>query len=266
MPTWTSFGSARQQAVEADVTAYLSDWASLLVRWIHIIAGIAWIGASFYLVRLDAPLPAPQTLRWFSWQAYSTWLSGVALMGLLYFDGSRLVIAVAILVGCWLVYDRLCRSTLSRSIVKLTIALGVLGCVLAWGLSALLSSRPAFMLFGAVLGTLMVGNILVAIVPAQRNPDPVVQLRLRQRFAHNTYFTLPVLFVMLSLHAAMLYGAVHTWLVLIALTFAGVCIRAWFVAQHKPEGREAFGSPFLLILGLLGLLIVIIGLYPDPGS
>jgi len=302
----------------------LLDWGSLLVRWIHIITGIAWIGSSFYFVWLDnhllppeepdgdpgvagelwavhgggfyrarkyqvAPERLPRTLHWFYWEAYSTWLSGIGLLSLLYFfqadaylidpavrmlsQGAAVAIAIGILIGSWLVYDALCRSELGRSNVKLGIAVALLACVLAWGVCELFSGRGAFIMFGAAIGTIMVANVFFVIIPGQRElvrarqqgreADPAPGLRGKQRSVHNTYFTLPVLFVMISNHHAMTYGAHDNWLVLIAMSFSGVCIRAWFVARHKPEGRQGITSLLLLIMGLLGLIIVIIGLYPD---
>jgi uncharacterized membrane protein len=306
------------------VSGYLLDWGNLLIRWVHIVTGIAWIGSSFYFVWLDnhlrepehsdgetgvagelwavhgggfyrarkyqvAPQVLPRTLHWFYWEAYSTWLSGMGLLGLLYFlqadeylidpsvrmlsQGAAVAIAVGILIGSWLIYDALCRAKIGRSSVKLGVAVALLACLLAWGLCALFSGRGAFIMFGAALGTIMVANVFFVIIPGQRElvlarqqgreVDPAPGLRGKQRSVHNTYFTLPVLFVMISNHFAMTYGAHFNWLVLIALSFAGVCIRAWFVARHKPEGRQGFGSLLLLFMGILAVIIVIIGLYPD---
>ena len=306
------------------MSGYLLDWGSLLVRWIHIVTGIAWIGSSFYFVWLDnhllpperpdgdagvagelwavhgggfyrarkyqvAPEVLPRTLHWFYWEAYSTWLSGMGLLSLLYFlqadaylidpavrplsQGMAVTIAVAILIGSWLVYDALCRSNLGRSNVKLGVAVTLLVCVMAWGVCALFSGRGAFIVFGAALGTIMVANVFFVIIPGQRelvlarqqgrDADPAPGLRGKQRSVHNTYFTLPVLFVMISNHYAMTYGARYNWLVLIGLSFSGVCIRAWFVARHKPARRQGLRSFLLLFIGLLALVTVIIGLYPD---
>src|ERR1700761_76587 len=291
------------------MSGYLLDWGNLLIRWLHIITGIAWIGSSFYFVWLDnylleaapagggpqvagelwavhgggfyrarkyrvAPAVLPRTLHWFYWEAYSTWLSGMGLLGLLYFlqadaylidpavrmlsHGAAVAIAVGILIGSWLVYDALCRSALGRSTVKLAIAVAAFACLLAWGLCALFSGRGAFIMFGAAIGTIMVANVFFVIIPGQRElvrartegreVDPAPGLRGKQRSVHNTYFTLPVLFVMISNHYAMTYGAHFNWLVLIDMSFAGVCIRAWFVARHKPDGRQGFTSLLPLIM------------------
>jgi uncharacterized membrane protein len=301
------------------VTAYLIDWCALLVRWLHLITGVAWIGSSFYFVWLDnhlepppagipveegvagelwavhgggfyrsrkyriAPAVLPPTLHWFYWEAYSTWLSGFALLTLLYFfradayliDPAVTVLgrpaavaaALASLAGSWVVYDALCRSPVGRHSRALAGVLGVLLGALAWGLCSLFSGRGAFMIFGASLGTIMVANVLFVIIPGQRElvrakregrvPDAAPGLKGKQRSVHNTYFTLPVLFVMISNHHAMTYGARHNWLVLIAMSFAGACIRAWFVARHKPaqnRGVRAALPAALAVLTLVGLV------------
>jgi len=313
----------------ARVLTYLLDWTGLLVRWLHIIAGIAWIGASFYFVWLDnhlqpladdertdanvagelwavhgggfyrsrkyrvAPAVLPPTLHWFYWEAYTTWLSGFALLCLLYFlraeaylidpavapltKPAAITIALAALIASWLIYDGLCRSRLGRNTWALTVVLGALIAAEAWGLCQLFSGRGAFMLFGSALGTIMVANVLFVIIPGQRelvhakrqgrDPDAAPGLRGKQRSVHNTYFTLPVLFVMISNHYAMTYGARYNWLVLIAVSFAGACIRAWFVARHKPAQRNRYAAALPAVLGILTLAAVVVALAPPfaPG-
>jgi uncharacterized membrane protein len=298
------------------MTTYLLDWCALLVRWAHLITGIAWIGASFYFVWLDnhleppidgdaanggvagelwavhgggfyrsrkyrlAPAVLPPTLHWFYWEAYSTWLSGFALLCLLYlFRAEAYLIdpavmpltkpvavaaALAALVGSWLMYDFLCRSPLGRRPRALAAVLSGAIAAEAFGLCRLFSGRGAFMIFGAALGTIMVANVLFVIIPGQRElvrakiegrePDSAPGLRGKQRSVHNTYFTLPVLFVMISNHYAMTYGAHYNWLVLIAMSFAGACIRAWFVARHQPAARR---SPLAAVPAALALLTLV---------
>jgi uncharacterized membrane protein len=308
---------------------YLLDWCGLLVRWLHVVAGIAWIGSSFYFVWLDnhlepqlssgepadpnvagelwavhgggfyrsrkyrvAPAVLPPTLHWFYWEAYTTWLSGFGLLCLLYFlraeayliDPSVAALtkpaaigaAMAILVASWLVYDGLCRSPLGRNGRALAIAVSIVTVIEAWGVCHLFSGRGAFMVFGAALGTIMVANVLFVIIPGQRElvrakregrePDPAPGLRGKQRSVHNTYFTLPVLFVMISNHYAMTYGARYNWLVLVAMSFAGACIRGWFVARHKPAGRRGLASALPAALGALTLVGVVVALAPDRAS
>jgi uncharacterized membrane protein len=306
------------------LSAYLFDLASLLGRWLHLITGIAWIGASFYFVWLDnhllaparkeltdagvggevwamhgggfynaqkyklAPAELPGTLHWFYWEAYWTWLSGMFLLCLLYFAKAEIylidpgvmalgkpaaiAIASAFLAGGWLVYDALCRSPLGRDDRVIGGLVALLACAAASGLCALFSGRGAYIVFGAMLGTIMVANVFFVIIPGQREmvkakregraPDPVYGLRGKQRSVHNTYFTLPVLFAMISNHYAMTYGAKHNAIVLIAMSIAGAGIRAWFVARHKAHERGGRTSPVMLALGLLALAAVGVALAP----
>jgi uncharacterized membrane protein len=307
------------------VTDYLLDWGSLLLRWLHVVAGIAWIGSSFYFVWLDdhleppsdsepsdsgiagelwavhgggfyrsqkyriAPRALPPTLHWFYWEAYTTWLSGFALLSLLYLLRAEaylidpavaplskpvaILIALAVLIVSWLTYDLLCRSRLGRNDRVLGAVVAALAALLAWGLCQLFSGRGAFMLFGTALGTIMVANVLFVIIPGQRElvrakragrePDPTPGLRGKQRSVHNTYFTLPVVFVMISNHYAMTYGGRYNWVTLIALSFAGACIRVWFVARHKPEGRRGWLAALPAALAVVTIVALVALLAPS---
>jgi len=307
---------------------YLFDWASLLGRWLHLITGIAWIGASFYFVWLDnhlvppkradlvdagvggelwavhgggfynpqkyktAPAELPDTLHWFYWEAYSTWLSGFFLLCLLYFGQAEvylidptvaalskpvaIAIALAFLGAGWILYDVLCRSPLGRRDFALGAVLFVLLGIAAYALCHLFSGRGAYILFGAMIGTIMVANVFFVIIPGQREMvkakhegrplDPIHGIRGKQRSVHNTYFTLPVLFVMISNHYALTYGAKYNWLVLIAMAFAGAAIRAWFVARHKAHERGGKTPLLPLALGLAVLAGVIVALAPHPSG
>jgi len=309
------------------IATYLLDWLGLLLRWLHFVAGIAWIGASFYFVWLDnhlqppgdpertdagvagelwavhgggfyrsqkyrlAPQVLPPTLHWFYWEAYTTWLSGFALLCLLYFFRAEaylidpsvaaltkpmaIGIGIAALVASWLVYDGLCRSPLGRHAAALGTAIALLLAAEAWGLCQLFSGRGAFMLFGSALGSIMVANVLFVIIPGQRelvrakqqgrDVDPAPGLRGKQRSVHNTYFTLPVLFVMISNHYAMTYGARHNWLVLIAISFAGACLRGWFVSRHRATERGGHVPALPALLGVLTLAGVVVALAPISG-
>jgi uncharacterized membrane protein len=295
-----------------------------LVRWLHVIAGIAWIGSSFYFVWLDdsleplgarepadprvagelwavhgggfyrarkyrvAPVVLPPTLHWFYWEAYTTWLSGFGLLCLLYFlraegyliDPAVLVlsktgaiaIALGAIVASWLIYDGLCRSPLSRKPRALAVSVALVTALEAWALCQVFSGRGAFMVFGAALGSIMVANVLFVIIPGQRElvrakkagrePDPAPGLRGKQCSVHNTYFTLPVLFVMISNHYAMTFGARYNWVVLIAMSFAGACIRGWFVARHKAAGRRGLVAALPAIVGVATLAGLVVGLAP----
>ena len=308
------------------MTAYLLDWLSLLGRWLHLVAGIAWIGSSFYFIWLDnhllpptdptlattgvagelwavhaggfyqsqkyrvAPAALPASLHWFYWEAYTTFLSGVFLLGLLYYGQAELylidpavaalskpaaiAIGVAFIAGGWLVYDGLCRSPLGRDSRALAAVLAVLLSAAAWVLCHLFSGRGAFMEFGAMLGTIMVANVFFVIIPAQRGlvrakqlnrePDPTAALAAKLRSTHNTYFTLPVLFVMISHHYPMTYGARQNWLVLVVMCAAGALLRVYFVARHKAHERSGRTSPLPAALGILALAGVAFALMPAP--
>ncbi|GIZ53659.1 urate hydroxylase PuuD [Noviherbaspirillum aridicola] len=304
--------------MEALLLNYGIDWLNLLVRWLHLITGIAWIGASFYFVWLDnsirpprpgsdlekagvsgelwavhgggfynpqkylvAPRHLPQELHWFKWEAYSTWLSGFALLFIVYyFNASAMMIdrsvadlapwqAIAIGLGTlvvgWTVYDLLCRSPLGKREGLLGIVMYALIVLAAFVLSKLLSGRAAYLHVGAMIGTIMVANVLMVIIPGQRrmvdamkagkSPDPVYGQRGKQRSVHNNYFTLPVLFIMISNHYAMTYNHPYNWLVLAVIMAAGVLIRHFFNLKHK--GRIAWGYPAAGVALLLGLAIAI---------
>ena len=290
--------------------AYLVDWLNLLARWIHFITGVAWIGASFYFIWLDnhletpksaedvdmgvggevwsvhgggfyhaqkykaAPQVIPETLHWFKWEAYSTWLSGMFLLVLVYWYGAQVYLidpsvaeltplvavslAAASIAGGWIVYDLLCKTKLGENERLFAVVLFGLVAVLAWGLCQFFSGRGAYIHFGAVLGTIMVANVFFVIIPGQRRmvdaakrgevPDPRDGVRAKQRSVHNTYFTLPVLFVMTGNHYAMTYSHEYNWAILIAISLAGALIRIYFVARHS-------GKASLLPLIIAGILL-----------
>ncbi len=270
--------------------AYLLDWAALLLRWAHLVVGIAWIGASFYFIWLDnhlessrdallagelsaihgggfyrvekyrlAPAELPPRLHWFMWEAYWTWITGFALLVAVVYANAELYlidpavlplskamaigIGLGFLIGSSVAYEGICRSPLGRNEHFLTLALFLFATLLAWGLAQVFSGRGAFIHFGAALGTIMVGNVGHVIIPGQRRMVAAMQAgrepdardaRLgKQRSVHNTYFTLPVVFTMISGHYAMTFGQRWSWVVLIALTLAGALIRVWFVLRHK---------------------------------
>ncbi|EQD47847.1 membrane protein containing DUF989, partial [mine drainage metagenome] len=158
----------------------------------------------------------------------------------------------------------------------LAVTIALMSVLDAWGLCHLFSGRGAFMIFGASLGTIMVANVLFVIIPGQRElvratregraVDPRPGLRGKQRSVHNTYFTLPVLFVMISGHFAMTYGARNNWLVLLAMSFAGACIRGWFVARHKPAGRRGLQAALPAVLAAVTLICLIVALAPKGRS
>ncbi len=258
------------------------------------VGGELWAvhGGGFYNPQKykTAPATIPDHLHWFYWEAYSTWLSGFFLLCLLYYASPTIYlidpavaalqpwqaigIGITALAGGWLIYDGLCRSPLGKSERALPAVLGLLLCVAAWGLCSVFSGRGAFLHFGAMLGTIMVGNVFFVIIPGQRamvaaacagqSPDPAHGIRAKQRSVHNTYFTLPVLLTMISNHYAMTYGAEQNWLVLIGLSIAGAAIRTWFVARHKAHERGGRTSPVALIIGVLAIAVIVFALRPAP--
>ena len=298
--------------------AYFIDWLNLLARWLHFITGIAWIGSSFYFVWLDnhleapreasdedkgvvgevwsvhgggfyhaqkyrvAPRVLPETLHWFKWEAYSTWISGMFLLILLYWysaevylidpiiaelsPGEAIAIAAGFIVGGWIVYDLLCKSPLAKNDKMFGLVLFTAVSVLAWGLCQLFSGRGAYIHFGVVLGTIMVANVFFVIIPGQKQmvaaaargeePDPGPGIRGKQRSVHNTYFTLPVLFVMTSNHYAMTYSHQFNWAILIAITLAGALIRFYFVARHK--GNASLVPIIIAVVLLAGVAALIV--------
>jgi len=310
------------------VGAFALEFLSLLGRWVHLITGIAWIGASFYFVWLDnhllpptdrsltdkgvggelwavhgggfynaqkyrvAPRSLPASLHWFYWEAYSTFLSGFFLLCLLYYAQAEvylidpqvavlskpaaIAISLGFLAGGWLLYDLLCRTALARHGAWLGAAVAVLLAGAAYALCHLFSGRGAFIQFGAMLGTIMVANVFFVIIPAQREmvrakqegrePDPQAGLRGKLRSVHNTYFTLPVLFTMISNHYAMTFGARHNWLVLISISAAGLLIRAYFVARHKRHERGGKTSPWAAVAGLVIIAATAAALAPKPAA
>lgn len=308
--------------MEALLVAYGLEWANLLVRWLHLITGIAWIGASFYFVWLDnsirppkpgsdlekkgvsgelwavhgggfyhpqkylvAPAELPAELHWFKWEAYATWMSGIAMLLIVYyFNASAMMVdksvadlsglqavgvGIATLVLGWIVYDLLCRSPLGKREGLLGLVMFVFIVAVTYLLTHLLSGRAAYIHVGAMIGTIMVGNVLMVIIPGQRKlvaamqagraPDPIHGRRGKQRSVHNNYFTLPILFIMISNHYAMTYTHAYSWLVLAAIMAAGVLIRHFFNLRHK--GRIAVAYP---LAGVALLVAVAVAIAPRP--
>jgi len=244
-------------------------------------------GGGFYRAQKYrlAPRELPKTLHWFKWEAYWTWITGFVLLVLVYYisadlylidpavmklsPGAAIGIGLASMVIGLAVYEGLCRSPLGRNELALSLNLVLLLGLAAWGLTQIFSGRGAFIHFGAVLGTIMVANVAMVIIPGQkelvrakqegREPDPKFALAGKQRSVHNTYFTLPVIFTMISGHHAFTFGQRWNWLVLIAMALAGALIRLWFVARHK--GRAPVWT---LVLGLIVVGVVMVMLAPRP--
>ncbi|TCP15698.1 putative membrane protein [Crenobacter luteus] len=285
---------------------YLLDWANLLLRWLHVIAAISWIGESIYFVMLDNGLKKPtdepsikrgvfgemfavhgggfyhsqkyltnppfelnDDVHWSYWKSYTTWLSGFALFALLYLANASIylvdpakmelsgaaasAIAVAFLVGGWVVYDALCRlisPTMNRDGV-LSIAVAVMVIAVAYATSHIFQGRAAFLITGAVMATCMSANVFFWIIPGQRRmfndikagraPNPLDGKRGKQRSVHNTYFTLPVVFLMISNHYAFTYSHEQAWLIMSLIIVSGALIRQFFVLMHA--GKKLYALP-----------------------
>jgi len=307
--------------------AYLLDWVNLLLRWLHLIAGIAWIGASFYFVMLDNSLSPPDKaadrergvfgelwavhgggfyvsqkflagpkgeplstkLHWSKWEAYTTWLSGMGLLALVYWlgastwlidrsvldisPGAGIAISIAVVIGGWLVYDGLCRLLRGRENLLAALVF-VFVVAMCFALAHVFSARAAYMHVGVMLGTIMVANVFFVIIPGQkamvadilagREPDPAPGQAGKQRSVHNTYFTLPVLFVMISNHYPMTYGHPYGWVVLALVMLSGVLIRQYFVLRH--QGKAKAWLPITACILLAGVAAAIAPSGAKPGG
>ncbi|MEE5116437.1 urate hydroxylase PuuD [Pseudomonas alliivorans] len=293
------------------MAAHLMEWLNLGVRWIHMIVGVAWIGASFYFVWLEnnlnrknprdglsgdlwaihgggiyhlekyklAPPTMPENLHWFKWEAYSTWLSGVALLCVVFYanptlyllaPGSSLSGAEGVHIGLgslfvgWFIYSFLCDSALGKRPALLGLILFMLLVAAAYGFSQVFSGRGAYLHVGAIMGTIMVGNVFRIIMPAQRalvaaiaenrTPDPSLPAKGLLRSRHNNYFTLPVLFIMISNHFPSTYGSEYNWLILAGIALLAVLVRHYFNTRHDSH-RFAWTLP-VAALGMLCLAYV----------
>ena len=308
--------------------SYYLDWVNLLLRWAHIITGIAWIGTSFYFVMLDNSLERPQDsasldkgvggeqwavhgggfynmqkyavqpkklpdhLHWSFWESYSTWLTGFALFTASYLwnastyliDRSKMdwapstavVVALAFFVVFWLVYDSICRlfgrgrhgDTVVGVLIAIFIALA------SWLACQWFAGRAAFLLVGAMMATTMSGNVFFWIIPGQRKNvaamragkpvDPVNGQRGKQRSVHNTYFTLPVVFTMMSNHYSFTYTHAYNWIVLLLIMLGGAGIRQFFVVRHRFKLGNARNPLPYALLGVAVLGLTILWMRPAP--
>jgi uncharacterized membrane protein len=273
---------------------YLWMWSEFMVRWLHVVAGIAWIGSSFYFIALDlslkpgkqlpdeahgqawqvhgggfynmvkylvAPARMPDELTWFKWEAYTTWLSGFALLTIIYYTGAGLYMidteildlepwqAIGLSIGGiaagWVAYDLMCRSQLGRDDRLLALAGFVFIVALAWLYTEIFSARGAFVQIGVSIGTIMVANVVMVIIPGQKKvvaalvagdtPDPVFGRRGKQRSLHNNYLTLPVIFVMIGGHYPAVFATDYSWVILALVLVMGAVIRHFFNTKHKGD-------------------------------
>ncbi|MDP1669858.1 urate hydroxylase PuuD [Phaeovulum sp.] len=270
---------------------FVLEWGGFALRWLHVVTAIAWIGSSFYFIALDlglhpeavaaagvkgaawqvhgggfyhirkylvAPAELPAQLTWFKWESYATWLSGFAMLVLVYYLGAEFYLidpaiadltvwqAVAISLGSlgfgWLAYDAICRSAFGRDNTRLMLGLYVILVGVAWGYTQVFTGRAALLHLGAFTATIMSANVFLVIIPNQRVvvadliagrvPDPKYGIIAKQRSTHNNYLTLPVVFLMLSNHYPLAFASDWNWLVASLVFLMGVTIRHWFNRRH----------------------------------
>ena len=294
------------------------DWLSFAVRWLHVITGIAWIGSSFYFVALDlglrkhpglpegahgeewqvhgggfyhiqkylvAPAHMPEHLTWFKWEAYSTWLTGFALLAVVYYAGADLFlidrnvldvsapvaigISMASIAIGWLIYDLLCKSPLGKSDTGLMLVLYAVLVFMSWGYTHLFTGRAAFLHLGAFTATIMSANVFFIIIPNQkkvvadliagRRPDPALGAQAKQRSLHNNYLTLPVLFLMLSNHYPLAFGTQFNWVIASLVFIMGVMIRHYFNTVHARKGNPTWTW---LVAAILFIVIIWLSTVP----
>ncbi|MGF7005682.1 putative membrane protein [Aminobacter sp. BE322] len=298
--------------------ALLWDWLSFGVRWLHVITAIAWIGSSFYFIALDlglrkhanlpagahgeewqvhgggfyhiqkylvAPAQMPEHLTWFKWESYATWMSGFALLWVVYYGGAELFlidrnvldVSVPVAIGIslasialgWVVYDLLCKSRLGDNDTLLMLVLYGVVVFMSWGYTQLFTGRAAFLHLGAFTATIMSANVFMIIIPNQkivvadliagRTPDPKYGKIAKTRSTHNNYLTLPVLFFMLSNHYPLAFGTQFNWVIAALIFIIGVLIRHYFNTVHKRAG-----NPHWTWLAATLLFIVIMWLSTVP--
>ena len=272
------------------------DWLGFAARWLHVITAIAWIGSSFYFIALDlglrrreglpegaygeewqvhgggfyhiqkylvAPAAMPEHLTWFKWESYATWMSGFALLAIVYYGGADLYlidrnvldisVPVAILLSAgslvvgWLLYDTICKTPLADNDTALMLVLYVILVAVAWGYTQLFTGRAAFLHIGAFTATIMSANVFLVIIPNQkivvadliagRKPDPKYGRIAKTRSLHNNYLTLPVVFLMLSNHYPLAFGTAFNWIIASLIFIIGVLIRHYFNSMHARKGK-----------------------------
>ncbi|MCB1417855.1 MAG: urate hydroxylase PuuD [Notoacmeibacter sp.] len=298
--------------------AIIWDWLAFAVRWLHVITAIAWIGSSFYFVAMDlglrkhpglpkgaygeewqvhgggfyhiqkylvAPEAMPEHLTWFKWEAYSTWLSGAALLAIVYWAGGELFLidrtkadlqlwqAVLISAGSltigWIIYDLLCKSKLGHSPTTLMVLLFVLLVIMGYGYNQIFTGRAMMLHLGAFTATIMSANVFFIIIPNQkivvddlkagRTPNPEYGRIAKLRSTHNNYLTLPVLFLMLSNHYPLAFGTEYNWIIAALVFLMGVSIRHYFNSNHARTGNPTWTW---LVTAILFILIMWLSTVP----
>lgn len=272
-----------------------TEWLSAILRWLHVVAGVAWIGSSFYFIHLDlslrpraglpdgvkgeawqvhgggfyqmikflvAPSQLPDHLTWFKWEAYATWLSGFALLVVVYYLGADLylidknvwdtspqmaaLLAFGSLALAWLLYEAMCRSALAKHELAMSLLGYVFLVALTYSFTHVFSGRGAFTQIGAIVGTIMVANVFVVIIPNQKKivkalragetPDERLGVEGKRRSVHNNYLTLPVIFLMLANHYPLFYATKYNWVIVAIVLLLGPLIRHFFNSRHAGNG------------------------------
>jgi len=290
------------------------DWMAFAVRWLHVITAIAWIGSSFYFIALDlglnqrpglpegaygeewqvhgggfyhiqkylvAPKEMPEHLTWFKWESYMTWLSGFAMMAIVYYAGAELylidpekmalsvwmaiAISVASIVFGWIIYDLLCKSPIGENATGLMVLLYAVLVAMSYFYNEIFTGRAALLHLGAFTATIMTVNVAHIIIPNQRivvadlvagrTPDPKYGKIAKQRSMHNNYLTLPVIFLMLSNHYPLAFASHYNWVIAALVFLMGVTIRHWFNTTHARKGK-----PYWTWLATAVLMVVVMWL------
>jgi len=298
------------------------EWIEFAVRWLHVITAIAWIGSSFYFIALDlglrqadnlppgahgeewqvhgggfyhirkflvAPEQMPEHLTWFKWESYSTWLSGAALLMVVYWAGAELylidaakadlaiwqgiLISAASLTIGWVVYDALCKSPLGNTPTLLMVLLFVMLVVMGWGYNQIFTGRAMMLHLGAFTATIMTANVFFIIMPNQRivvddlqngrTPDPKYGKIAKLRSTHNNYLTLPVIFLMLSNHYPLAFATQYNWIIASLVFLMGVTIRHYFNSIHSRTGNPTWTWAVTAILFLIIVWLSSIPIYPE---
>jgi len=288
------------------------EWLGFGVRWVHVITAIAWIGSSFYFIALDlglvyrshlpegatgeewqvhgggfyhiekymvAPPTLPEHLTWFKWESYATWLSGFALLALVYYAGADLYLidrnvldisvlgaiglSIASIGGGWVVYDLLCKSPLGKSTTGLMVVLFAILVAMAWFYTQIFTGRAAMLHMGAFTATIMTANVFFIIIPNQkivvadlkagRKPAAKLGQQAKQRSLHNNYLTLPVIFFMLSTHYPLAFATRYNWIIAGLIFLIGVVVRHYFNTKHARKGAPNWTWAVAAVL--FGLII-----------
>lgn len=295
----------------------LAEWGGLILRWTHIITGIAWIGSSFYFMHIDAAMRAipeipagkggeawevhgggfyqvrkflvapdkmPDELMWHKWESYATWASGFFLLCWVYYLGAELYlvdpairpltslqaagIGIGGLVLGWVVYNFLVNSQLANNPVLLASVGFAFIMGMAYFFQTMFSGRGALIHTGALMATIMTGNVAMNIIPNQkkviadliagREPDPSLGKQAKTRSTHNNYLTLPVIFLMISGHYPLTFMSQHAWVIVGLVLIAGAIVRYFYNQRHAGNGNKwwawAVAAIALVIAALISMV------------